>query len=117
MKWVFTSENKFNLNSSLFIIKAAIGCLPEVGDSIEDIPKFDWDSCPTIGCMCRTMEALFEPEPRKDIRLCPQTFLGESGPPHYDEISIPWLTKLNICISVLINFFENTDYMSWIQDS
>ncbi|CAI4434469.1 CDA_G0016270.mRNA.1.CDS.1 [Saccharomyces cerevisiae] len=117
MKWVFTSESKFNLNSSLFIIKAAIGCLPEVDDSIEDIPKFDWDSCPTIGCMCRTKEALFQPESRKDMHICPQLFLGETGPPHYNESSVPWLTKMNICISVLINFLEYTDFMSWMQDN
>lgn len=41
-------------------VQKQVGCLPEVGDSIEKLPKFDWDSCTTIGCMNRTKEALFE---------------------------------------------------------
>ncbi|CAI4310245.1 CCQ_1a_G0006400.mRNA.1.CDS.1 [Saccharomyces cerevisiae] len=116
MKWNFTSKDEFDLNSSLFIIKAAIGCLPEVGDDIEDIPEFDWDSCPTIGCMCRTNGALFGLQPQRQLKQYPQIFLGESRPPSYDEFSVCWQVKLEVCVSVLVISLENIDYMDWAHD-
>ncbi|CAI4050633.1 hypothetical protein SKDZ_14G3990 [Saccharomyces kudriavzevii ZP591] len=116
MKWIFTSNDKFDLNSSLFTIKAAIGCISEVDDDIEDIPEFDWDSCPTIGCMCRTKGALFGLQPQRELKQCPQIFLGESGPPGYDEFSVCWQVKLRVCVSVLVNSLENIDYKDWVDD-